>query len=88
MKSLTIAVLAVAGIAISIPAVAFPTVFGETHARPAQAPSVQYAQYNPSGIIGLGYKSKKSKTAKKSKTGTTTAKKSKTGTTGQAKSNQ
>ena len=75
MKSLAIAVLAVAGIAISVPAVAFPTIFGETHARPVQA-VVQYAQTD---IIGLGYKSKKSKTSK-------TSKKPKTDTTGQAKS--
>ena len=71
MKPSTIAVLAIAGIAISAPAAASPTVSGETHARPAQAPNVQYAQYNPSGIVGLGYKSKKSKTSKKPKTDTT-----------------
>jgi hypothetical protein len=77
MKPLTMAVLAIAGIAISVPAGASPTVSGETHARPAQA-VVQYAQTD---IIGLGYKSKKSKTSK-------TSKKPKTDTTGQAKSGE
>ena len=76
MRSLTVAMLTIAGIAISVPAGASPTVSGETHARPAQA--VVHAQTD---IIGLGYKSKKSKTSK-------TSKKPKTDTTGQAKSGE
>ena len=80
-----ILVSGIAAVAISFPAAASPTVLGDTHARAAQGSYAQYAQwdrnlYNPrdrsSGIIGLGYKSKKSKTSKK------------TGTTGQAKGNQ
>jgi len=73
MRSLTVTVLVIAGIAMSVPATASPTVSGDTHARPAQGPVVEYAQWDPnlynpndreSGIIGLGYKSKKSKTSK------------------------
>jgi hypothetical protein len=73
MRSLTIAVLAIAGVAISVPVTASPSVLGETHAR-AAGDVVQYAQYDPNdrakGIIGLGYKSKKSKSAKSKKTDT------------------
>jgi hypothetical protein len=72
MRSLTVTALVIAGIAMSVPATASPTVSGDTHAR-AAGPVVQYAQWDPnlynpkdreSGIIGLGYKSKKSKTSK------------------------
>ena len=68
MRSLTLAALGIAGIAISVPAAASPTVWGETQARPAQGVVVQYAQTD---IIGLGYKSKKCKKSdKKCKTKT------------------
>jgi hypothetical protein len=79
MRSLTVAMLTIAGIAISIPAVASPTVLGETHARWAQGGAV-VAQYNDraSGLVGLNYKSKKSTSSK-------TSKKPKSDTTGQAK---
>ena len=64
-----ILVSGIAAVAMSFPAAASPTVSGDTHARPAQGSYVQYAQYDPKdrakGIIGLGYKSKKSKTSKK-----------------------
>ena len=87
MRPLTIAVLATAAIAMSVPVAASQSVVGETHAR-AAGPVVQYAQWDPNeynpndrakGIIGLGYKSKKSKTSKASKT-------PKHNTTGHAKS--
>jgi len=73
MRPLTIAVLATAGIAMSVPVVASPSVPGETHTR-AAGPVVHYAQWDPNlynpndrakGI--LRYKSNKSKTAKASK---------------------
>jgi hypothetical protein len=76
MTPLSIRVALVAGIAamaMTVPAAASPTVWGETQARPAQGAVVQYAQTD---IIGLGYESKKSKTSQK---------KPKSHTTGQAK---
>ena len=70
MRSVTIVVLAVAGIAFAFPAAASPSVSGETQAR-AAGPVVQFAQYDPNdrakGTIGLGYTSKKSKTSKMEK---------------------
>jgi hypothetical protein len=47
MRPLTVTVLVTAGIAMSVPATASPTVSGDTHARPAQGPAVQYTQWDP-----------------------------------------
>jgi len=73
MRALTITLLAMAGIAMTVPVVASPSVPDETHARAAGS-VVQYAQYDPrdhaKGLIGLRYKSKKSKAAKSKKTDT------------------
>jgi hypothetical protein len=59
----------IAAIAMSVPAAASLTISGSTLTRPVQATANQYA-YDPAGLVGLNYKSKKSKSAKSKKTDT------------------